>query len=102
MRESTMMYDDAARLDELVRRERLAKVHHQHLGEGRVLVRQFYTGPTDAGIHARMDEERELMRQVGANETRRTKIGRNATCPCGSGRKFKKCCMAGARVINNR
>jgi SEC-C motif-containing protein len=21
------------------------------------------------------------------------KIGRNASCPCGSGRKFKKCCM---------
>ena len=25
------------------------------------------------------------------------KVGRNETCPCGSGRKFKKCCLAGAR-----
>lgn len=23
----------------------------------------------------------------------RTKIGRNDPCPCGSGRKYKKCCM---------
>ena len=22
-----------------------------------------------------------------------TKIGRNESCPCGSGRKFKKCCI---------
>jgi SWIM/SEC-C metal-binding protein len=22
------------------------------------------------------------------------KVGRNAPCPCGSGKKFKKCCMA--------
>lgn len=21
------------------------------------------------------------------------KIGRNATCPCGSGKKYKKCCL---------
>ncbi|HEX9194067.1 MAG TPA: SEC-C metal-binding domain-containing protein [Burkholderiales bacterium] len=24
----------------------------------------------------------------------RPKIGRNDPCPCGSGRKFKKCCAA--------
>jgi len=23
----------------------------------------------------------------------RTKVGRNEKCPCGSGRKFKKCCL---------
>ena len=23
------------------------------------------------------------------------KIGRNDLCPCGSGKKYKKCCMAG-------
>ena len=26
------------------------------------------------------------------------KIGRNAACPCGSGKKFKKCCMARQRT----
>jgi hypothetical protein len=25
-----------------------------------------------------------------------TKVGRNALCPCGSGRKYKKCCGSGA------
>ena len=24
---------------------------------------------------------------------RRVKVGRNAPCPCGSGRKYKKCCI---------
>ena len=33
------------------------------------------------------------------NIARRVKVGRNAPCPCGSGKKFKKCCgsPAGAR-----
>lgn len=26
-------------------------------------------------------------------ETGRSKIGRNEACPCGSGRKFKLCCL---------
>ncbi len=26
--------------------------------------------------------------------TRATKVGRNATCPCGSGKKYKRCCGA--------
>ena len=30
--------------------------------------------------------------QVGDNKLKRT-IGRNASCPCGSGKKFKDCCM---------
>ncbi len=28
---------------------------------------------------------------------RRVKIGRNSICPCGSGRKFKKCCISQLR-----
>lgn len=26
------------------------------------------------------------------------KVGRNDPCPCGSGRKFKKCCYAGSTM----
>ena len=26
-------------------------------------------------------------------QLRRGKVGRNEPCPCGSGRKFKKCCL---------
>jgi SEC-C motif domain protein len=28
----------------------------------------------------------------GGNNKNNTKVGRNAPCPCGSGKKFKKCC----------
>ncbi len=37
----------------------------------------------------REDVERSARR---APERSRTKVGRNDPCPCGSGRKFKKCC----------
>jgi uncharacterized protein len=30
--------------------------------------------------------------EVGRNHPREPKVGRNAPCPCGSGKKFKKCC----------
>ena len=33
-----------------------------------------------------------LMEQLRAEKTR-PKAGRNDLCPCGSGRKFKKCCL---------
>jgi SEC-C motif domain protein len=35
-------------------------------------------------------ERRALSRQINSD----MKIGRNDPCPCGSGRKFKKCCGA--------
>jgi uncharacterized protein YecA (UPF0149 family) len=31
-------------------------------------------------------------RQV-AIQAKRNKVGRNEPCPCGSGKKYKKCCM---------
>jgi len=34
-----------------------------------------------------------LQQETIRNEARRsTKVGRNDWCPCGSGRKFKRCC----------
>jgi len=38
-------------------------------------------------------------RVAGANARRSHKTGRNEPCPCGSGRKFKKCCGA-ARTVH--
>src|SRR6266581_2520004 len=32
------------------------------------------------------------------NSARRVKVGRNAPCPCGSGKKFKKCCGSPAEA----
>jgi uncharacterized protein YecA (UPF0149 family) len=75
------------------RAARLGKVHHQHLAGDRVLVKEFFTGTTDRQLHEQMDARRAQLEAAGAASFYRTKIGRNATCPCGSGRKFKKCCI---------
>lgn len=78
------------------REERLSKIHHQHLGDGRVRLREFFVGDRDRDMHEKMDARRAQMESAGATNFYRTKIGRNATCPCGSGLKFKKCCISKA------
>lgn len=45
--------------------------------------------PLVAELHAYWKAKRQV---VGAA----TKVGRNDPCPCGSGKKHKKCCLAGA------
>ena len=35
---------------------------------------------------------------AAGNIARRVKVGRNAPCPCGSGKKFKKCCGSPAEA----
>lgn len=61
-------------------------------------VTEFFTAPTMSENFAKMDErKKELERDVGATAFARRKIGRNATCPCGSLLKFKKCCLAKSR-----
>ena len=51
--------------------------------------------PADA-VPEMSAEDREYMRPMGYHPTptqRATrKVGRNDSCPCGSGKKFKKCC----------
>jgi hypothetical protein len=42
----------------------------------------------------RIEEERLLPQQNRQVKTRFASVGRNDPCPCGSGRKFKKCCGA--------
>lgn len=90
----------AAMLEEKRRADKMAKVHHQHLPNGDVRVRQFYTGNKVADVKAAMDADLEWLRQHGATNLHRTKIGRNSTCPCGSGRKFKKCCIGTAKFAS--
>jgi len=33
--------------------------------------------------------------------TKRNKIGRNQKCPCGSGKKYKKCCIDKQQQVRN-
>ncbi|MGH7436820.1 MAG: SEC-C metal-binding domain-containing protein [Polyangiaceae bacterium] len=34
-----------------------------------------------------------LAQRVHAKRPRATRVGRNQPCPCGSGKKFKRCCI---------
>lgn len=57
----------------------------------------------DGRIYNRSDvemmaaEDRQYMRPMGHHPTpvqrARGKVGRNDPCPCGSGKKFKRCCL---------
>lgn len=60
------------------------------------LQREFFIGRTNAEMLQAMDERRAQLEREGASGFHRTKVGRNATCPCGSGLKFKKCCIGKA------
>lgn len=60
--------------------------------------REFFSGREEAEIEKRMDQRLgELNRKHRETFVGRKKIGRNDKCPCGSGRKFKKCCITGLR-----
>jgi uncharacterized protein YecA (UPF0149 family) len=47
---------------------------------------------TETDLKNRMQRQAENM--DGVQSVRFAKIGRNDLCPCGSGRKFKKCCIS--------
>lgn len=62
-----------------------------------LLYREFFVGETNRENFEKMDRRDAELRAEGLLPVMRTKIGRNATCPCGSGFKFKKCCLDRAR-----
>lgn len=60
---------------------------------------EFYIGKSDKANLDEMDRRAaELTAHIpGIRVGQRAKIGKNMTCPCGSGLKFKKCCIDKAR-----
>ena len=56
---------------------------------------KIFTGATDREVHEAMDRVKTTVERAGGAEMHRTKIGRNTSCPCGSGFKYKKCCLNG-------
>lgn len=50
--------------------------------------------PNSLGIYARIGRELLRLERLRAQNPEEDKIGRNDPCPCGSGKKFKKCCGA--------
>ena len=57
----------------------------------------FYTGDENT-ITTMMDADAEVKAEQGYEVHQRVKIGRNEPCPCGSGKKFKKCHLGRAKV----
>lgn len=61
--------------------------------------RRFLTG-RKAEIEAALQESwARAMANPRVTEIRHVKIGRNDFCPCGSGKKFKKCCLHKAERV---
>ena len=49
--------------------------------------------PPDKLPSLRLQAEALRQKRISASKTERQKIGRDEPCPCGSGKKYKKCCL---------
>jgi len=67
--------------------------------DGMVRGEEVFTGFKVADIKTKMDERRTELEAHGAQNFQRAKIGRNSPCLCGSGLKFKKCCIGKAVIV---
>jgi uncharacterized protein YchJ len=64
-------------------------------------LQEFFTGKTQTDLTGKMDDRLKVLRTKGHELVRRIElddptvrsISRNAPCPCGSGHKYKRCCM---------
>ena len=66
----------------------------QHNVTGK-LRRELFAAESQQKLNEKMDDR--LKELADEHLVRRVKVGRNDRCPCGSGRKFKKCCLSGLR-----
>jgi hypothetical protein len=67
-------------------------LHVRQIGD-RILGTEVFTGERARDVHEAMDARRSQIEAAGGSVIHRTRIGRNVSCPCGSGLKFKKCCI---------
>jgi len=56
-------------------------------------LQEFFKGKTPSEILQKMDQRLTVLKEEGHTLMQRIKVGRNEPCPCGSGKKFKKCCL---------
>jgi uncharacterized protein YecA (UPF0149 family) len=54
---------------------------------------EIFTGKNTADVMQQMDARKLELERLGNTLIKRTSIGRNTKCPCGSGLKYKKCCL---------
>lgn len=72
-------------------------LHARRIG-GRVIGTEVFTGQRTRDVHEAMDARKSQIEAAGGSVIHRTRIGRNVSCPCGSGLKFKKCCIDKAQM----
>jgi len=58
---------------------------------------EFFSESSKALLDKKMDDRLGELEAVNERLVRRVKVGRNDQCPCGSGRKFKRCCISKVR-----
>lgn len=73
-------------------------IHKQLIGDS-VHATEVFTGPRIRDLKEAMDARLKEVEALGGKLTHRTAIGRNSPCPCGSGLKFKKCCIGKAALV---
>ncbi|HEY5790479.1 MAG TPA: UPF0149 family protein [Gammaproteobacteria bacterium] len=60
------------------------------MNDAEVEAQQQLVGPAAVALHGYWLEQRQQARRATRSEP---KVGRNDPCPCGSGKKYKKCCL---------
>lgn len=61
----------------------------------RIAVKMQTTGPLNEGKEEAQAEKKRSLPKLSIKPREAPKVGRNDPCPCGSGKKYKKCCGVG-------
>lgn len=72
-------------------------IQAQRIGD-RVHATEIFAGKLKREVAEQMDARKAEIERAGGTVFHRTAIGRNTPCPCGSGLKFKKCCIGKAAI----
>lgn len=70
-----------------------ANLLRKQLVGDRVHATEVFSGRKAKDVYDAMDARRAEIEAAGGTVFHRAKIGRNSPCLCGSGLKFKKCCI---------
>ena len=83
----TTEYNHLINLDTLIEESELFEIKHQYV-KSRFEVESLER--EEAAIRAEIEGYKKEMK----NMLQSAKVGRNEPCPCGSGKKYKRCCLA--------
>lgn len=64
-------------------------------------LKEYFAAESEAAVRRQMDARRHKLLAQGYTFIRRVKVGRNDPCPCGSGKKFKKCHVDNVAALNS-